>query len=1011
MKLSTVVALCFLLSLLIGTCRTDAQVGEETAILKGRVTDLNGNPVPNATVVVIDWYFQRAFQPLKTDSTGHYEAEVRGGHPHSYRIYAYLANGSRVLAPSTFEKEFLPLIGEVTSIPDLRLVPGAMLNLTGESWNVFSGRYALSLKAQVLDPASGEILTSAVDPRVGDYTPFYGDNITSIFVNSRWMSRFLFSRPWIVVIIPANKPVEIGLIASQPGAADQVYVVQNGSESFNLPEGSLFSVDITPFAYRWSLSAIQKASEFMWANMREAERLGFFLAALKETALNEVDAQIEFASSSIERGDFSDEGVQMPLRRAYIFATGFIINELKEMRNTAAEGAQMLPFFLAIFSIVLAFFFFEKEQFRFRFLSFMVIFVIVIVSFYFLYPGVALILSLYSDLFFAAILGSVIVSLLVIFVLPRIVFEAGNPVEIGFRSVLAVTFMLGKRYVKLRRLRSSLVIISLCTLISAVTTLTSVTSIFGLESEVVGPSAGEWVLMKNPGEKTNTFIPIDPVTLFSIQQEPDIQLVTPKAETLPSSLPGQYSIELKKDGRTVVMLGIIGVLPDLERKYVNVNVAQGSYIQDDKSLMVSLNAAQKLGLPVGSNISLSISSGGLSFELPMRVAGFFDDGEFDTKSDLNGDFYAPTTLIGEDIVPCNASQVILMSFDKALKLASKPYNMPISISRMIVEFKDPSDTDGITKFVQIQAWARGFDVWVSSAGQMLRYFLGTRIEIRYYDILLPLAIVMMSITAVMYGAVERRRREIFVYTTVGFNPLHIALVFVAESATMGLMGGGLGYLTGLTVFRLMKIISEFISVGVRENLQWWMSIVGVLVGMLITTISAIPPALKAARLAAPSVLRRIRRSPEEERLRYEEIYKGFGERRVSMPIRVQTNEALILSSFLYDQIKELAGGFTERVEDVKKPEEMQMPDGSNIISIQFRYIFHHRQQWFSTSNTLIIEQKPKDDFYRVYISSTVEQEGMPELIRERVMKIIYNKSLDWVKRREKILQSFRRGAL
>jgi ABC-type lipoprotein release transport system permease subunit len=978
--------------------RVEAQASEGFAVLTGRVVDLNGNPVPDASVIIIDWYRQRTLKVLKSDQEGYYGLEVEAGFPYSYRIYAYKEeNGTIVFAPSTFEKTFFPLVGETMILQDLRLVPGAALNITGEVWNIFTARYSTSMKAQVLDPSSGKILTYAVDPNVGDYTPFYGDNVTSFFINPGWISPFLSSSHWIVVVIPADRPVEVRIIASQPGAADQVFTVRNGEVPFNLPQGSMETIDITQSAYLWSLSAVEKTSETMWANIREAERFGFFLASLKDTAIREVDFKIQVARQNIERGNLTID-IQRRLREAYVFTTKYIVSELNSLKTIAAEGAQILPLFLCLFSVSLTLFLTDKEKLRIRLPLFTLIFLIMTACFYFLYPGIPLIITRFSNMFFISLGTAFFSGLLVILLLQKFIHESGNPTKVPIRSALAVAFTLGKRYVKLRKLSSFLVVISICMLISAATTLTSVTSIFGLNSETVASSSGEWAFMKNPGERAGSFIPIDMITLLHVSNGSNIKLVSPKMETLPTFSSSQYSMQLVFLNRRIQILGIIAIIPDLDRKYVDLTLREGKYVDED-SLMVSYITAQALGLTAGSNVTLRFSSGGFSFDLPMRVAGIFDDEDFNNKKDLNNDPYAPTVLVEDNLLYCNASQVIIVSFQKALQLSSKPYSLPISISRIIVEFKNPDDREQVMDFVQSQAWAKGFHVWLSHGGQITHYSLGTRVEIRFLDVLPPLVIVMMFITRIMYDVVEKRRREIFVYTTLGFNPLHVALVFIAESATMGLLGGCFGYLTGLSVFRILKYVSEAANVGISENLHWEISVVSILLGVTLAVASAIPPSLKAARLAVPSFVRKIKLTPEEESKRYEEIYKAFGERVAFMPIRARREEALFLINFLYDRLNERSGGYSERVEDLGRIEEEKMPDGTESLSLKFRYVIKHRDRTFSTRNKVRLERKTDDEWFRMYLHSTAEQEGMPELIRERVIRMVFNISMDWIRKK------------
>lgn len=982
----------FLGTMLIGV---SAQTGGETAVLRGRVTDVNGNALSSVSVVIIDWYRQRLLAVLETDSAGYYELEVESGFPHSYRVYAYKEeNGFMVFAPSTVEKTLFPEPGETIEL-DLRLVPGAALNITGEAWNIFTARYSTSLKVQVIDPESGEVLNSAIDPNIGDYTPFYGDNVTSYFVNPNWLSPVISTSYWTIVIVPANRPIELRVIASQPGVIDQTFIVRNGDKPFTLHQGALESIDITISAYSWSLSKVEEASKLMWEKIYEAERFGFFLSSLKGDAKEKVDDRIVEAREKINYGEISVE-LQGKLREAYVYATRYIVNEIEGMKNIAEKGALLLPIFLTVFSIMLTLFITEKSKLTIRLPLFILSFTIINACFYYLYPGIPLILTRFSNLFYLSVSAAFLSGLLFMSLFQKIIHEASSPTKVPLRSALAVAFTLGKRYVKLRRFSSTLIIVSICILISMATTLTSVTSIFGLNSETVGSSSEEWVFMKNIGETEGLFVPIDIITMAQIRNETNVKSVSPKMESLPTI--GQYSVQLISENGRASLLGMIGINPELDTKYVSLELASGSYISNDYSIMVSYITAQTLRVKPGDNVTLKFSSGGFVFEVPVKVAGVFNDDEFNNKKELNGEPYTPRVIVEGKLAYCNASQVIILSLQKALELSSKPYSLPISISRLIIEFNNPEDAS-VTSFIQTQAWARGFHVWLSHEGKILHYYLGTMIEIRFLDILPPLIILMMFLMRLMYDVVDRRRREIFIYTTLGFNPMHIALVFIAESATMGLLGGGFGYLLGLSFFRTMSYVSRFIQVGISENLHWEASMLSIVVGLLISVASAIPPSLKAASLAVPSLKRKVKLTPEEEVKRHEEIYKAYGERVLSIPIKARREEVEFLTGHLQDRLKERTGGFSERVEDLGQIESVKTPDGTEMYLLGFRYVFVQRGKTFSMSNKIRLECKPGEEWFRMYLHSTAEQEGMPEVIRERVMKLVYDIAIDWTKRR------------
>ncbi|MEM3104765.1 MAG: carboxypeptidase-like regulatory domain-containing protein [Candidatus Bathyarchaeia archaeon] len=469
--------------LLLATQLTNVSAQVETAIICGKVTDVDGKPIEGASVVVIDWYRQRTLSILKTDYSGYYELAVEAEFPHSYRVYAYKEeNNVIVYAPSTIEKTLFPKSGERISL-DLKLVPGAALNITGEAWNVFTARYSTSLKIQVVDPASGKILSSMVDPRVGDYTPFYGDNVTSYFVNPKWLSPLFSPSYWTVVIIPSNRPVELRVMASQPGVADQVFIVRGSDDKpFVLSQGAIEKVDITRNAYLWSLSKVEEASRLMWEKIYDAERFGFFLLPLKSEARVKVDNQISRAREKIGE-EISLElqtELQRSLREAYIYATRYIIGEIESMKNISEKGALFLPMFLTVFSIMLTLFITEKSKLMIRLPLFIILFVIVTGCFYYLYPGIPLILTRFSGAFYLSVLTAFLSGLIFMSLFQKIIHETGSTIKVPFRSALAVAFTLGKRYVKLRKFSSTLIIISICILIATATTLTSVSSIFGL---------------------------------------------------------------------------------------------------------------------------------------------------------------------------------------------------------------------------------------------------------------------------------------------------------------------------------------------------------------------------------------------------------------------------------------------------------------------------------------------------------------------------------------------------
>ena len=57
----------------------------------------------------------------------------------------------------------------------------------------------------------------------------------------------------------------------------------------------------------------------------------------------------------------------------------------------------------------------------------------------------------------------------------------------------------------------------------------------------------------------------------------------------------------------------------------------------------------------------------------------------------------------------------------------------------------------------------------------------------------------------MLGSVYERRREIFVYNSVGLSPGNVASLFLAESSVYAILGASLGYLLGQVVSKILLV--------------------------------------------------------------------------------------------------------------------------------------------------------------------------------------------------------------
>lgn len=102
----------------------------------------------------------------------------------------------------------------------------------------------------------------------------------------------------------------------------------------------------------------------------------------------------------------------------------------------------------------------------------------------------------------------------------------------------------------------------------------------------------------------------------------------------------------------------------------------------------------------------------------------------------------------------------------------------------------------------------------------------------------------------MMNSLSERKREIYVYTSLGLAPLHVGILFLAEAATYGLLGAVLGYVIGQGAAGGMHALGW--AGGLTLNYSGTHAIIAMGIVMAIVVGSALLPAYLAGRLAMPS---------------------------------------------------------------------------------------------------------------------------------------------------------------
>lgn len=116
----------------------------------------------------------------------------------------------------------------------------------------------------------------------------------------------------------------------------------------------------------------------------------------------------------------------------------------------------------------------------------------------------------------------------------------------------------------------------------------------------------------------------------------------------------------------------------------------------------------------------------------------------------------------------------------------------------------------------------------------------------------PVLLGFIMVLGTMMGSVYERKREIFVYNSVGLSPTNVASLFMAESAVYAILGAGLGYLLGQLVSKLL-LVTGTLS-GLSLNYSAGTTVLTTVFTMLIVLLSTIYPARQAFKAAMPATV-------------------------------------------------------------------------------------------------------------------------------------------------------------
>jgi ABC-type lipoprotein release transport system permease subunit len=930
------------------------------SIIKGLVLNERGIPIGKAKVDIWQVVLEKQYRGPprmnflfetegETDVDGVFEIALVGGF--DYQIYIY-TSGLRYVPAKISDYIEVGSIKEVS----LQLFPSASIILEGDVVFVDSATPWKSVSP----------ITFSVSPMMDNWIEVYSDPIDHITPLNR-----LGLNPR-QIIVPANKPIQI-----EVNAENRLFIIDD------LPvmmRGQTFQLEIKKYLVQSNFPIIENLLDNIGTDLSLAEQRGFYIVAERRDLTSANDLHT-LAKEKIVKGLYDE--CYADLRQAYVISDQ-VRQRLVAMNVETVSAALILPVFFSFAAAVMAFFMFEDEVKK--ALTTIVSYTVLLVVFYFMYPGCQIV-SFTSFLLAAFIyLG---VTLFVSFLLPRLFKERGIEGRIAFRSAISALFLMAKRGLKRRRLRFILNVITVGVSIMGFVALTSVSMGYGLIfGETSAQSISDGILIRESRisiekEWEVPFFPLHNSDIDWLQERVDVSLVAPKTENKPrheTSPLGKLVGDSSQD-----FFGVLGILPSAEANitHLNIIVEEGRYLKDNDTnqILLSKKAAKELDATVGSEL-LWISG---KTSLKVKVVGIFNASNFDKLSDLDGQPIIPQKLYMSvppaDGQPpiweptyCEPDEVIIATWQTAFQFSSE--TCTVWLSRLDARVENP---ERILPLAREIALVRVCQVWASHEGSVSFSKLGAYPEIGGTSIIVPLLIVILNVAVTMLTSVYERRREVYILSSIALDPTHIMTLFLAEALIIGMIGSTIGYLFGVSLYRVFPFFSGEILVRQKLSMGWCLA--AMILGVTVTVASSVFQAKGASTIATPSLLRRWRM--DSEPVRGESVT-------FQMPVKVPKQDIESFTNYMMKGLhawKDSADISIEHIEriDHETPEESK-------TRIKFRYLYRVPHVGFIVNNELVVSRKKNQGESRVEL---VFMRDLEKKDLRRVANLIRKLILKW----------------
>jgi len=417
------------------------------------------------------------------------------------------------------------------------------------------------------------------------------------------------------------------------------------------------------------------------------------------------------------------------------------------------------------------------------------------------------------------------------------------------------SFKLGVENMKRRKLRSSLVLVSVILLVLSVSLFTSISPLEVMGVSLVGqrPPYQGVLLRKDAwgqggfdmGERTVDFLKAQYTGRATIAPRVWLYMFPDFRNT--ADVYGTYGYQVRSatTGKNVSVNTLWGLSPQEKMIFPDLEslIVEGRWFEESEEstpvCILTEEIADEGQFRIGERVAIAgtnfttvgIISNNVSFVSDLDREFGISPIKFDLLEQQNpwNIHVDPSYYV---IVP---ARILLKLGGRVASIAVKPNNVSEASSMAEEVFSRVS--------VHLVYYSTGDEIRMLSARLVYAVF-GSQFQ------LVPSVLVLFSLLNMLLGSLYERRREMGIFSSVGLSPTHIAVQFVAEAVTYSTVGTIVGYLLSLLAMNLFGP-----RLGISLDYSSMTVLLVVAVSMVTVMASSLYPALTAARLVTPSLER------------------------------------------------------------------------------------------------------------------------------------------------------------